>query len=153
MEGSKRRRRRSSRSWQEGREPEEAVEKEGRSSCSGDPWSAFGAKCIQNHCKNCGFCKSRPSRAGETTAKCIPTAFLRCSVNPSWRADADAGGGDDGELKTSGLRPSDRAYEDMAVLGLGSGPIGFIAPWRFETLDYQPVESNVGPAPFDSCFL
>ena len=53
-----------------------------------------------------GFGKSHPSRLHEMTPKCIPTPFLRYSVNPSWGADAD------GELKSSGLRPSDRAYED-----------------------------------------
>ena len=34
------------------------------------------------------------------------------------RVDADADGDDDdGELKASGLRPSDRAYEDMQSCG------------------------------------
>ena len=50
----------------------------------------LGTKCIQNHGKSCGFCKSRPSRAGETTAKCIPTAFLQYFVTPLWHANADA---------------------------------------------------------------
>ena len=63
---------RSSRRRQEGDEAEEAEEGGGWRSCSGGPGSPFGAKCIQNHCKNHAFCKSRPSRLHETTAKCIP---------------------------------------------------------------------------------
>ena len=45
----------------------------------------------------------------ETTPRCIPTAFLQYFVNPSWHVDADADDDDDdgGELKASGLRPSE----------------------------------------------
>ena len=34
---------------------------------------------------------------------------------------------------------------DMAVLGIGSGPNGFAAPWRFKILDSQPDSLNMGP--------
>ena len=37
----------------------------------------------------------------------------------------------------------------MAVLGVRSGPIGFIAPLRFKTLDSQPEKSNMGPVQND----
>ena len=37
----------------------------------------------------------------------------------------------------------------MAVLGVGSGPIGLVAPWRFKTLDSQPEKSNMGPVSTD----
>ena len=33
----------------------------------------------------------------------------------------------------------------MAVLGVGRGPIGLVAPSRFKTLDSQPEKSNMGP--------
>ena len=33
----------------------------------------------------------------------------------------------------------------MAVLGGGSGPIGFVAPLGFKMLDSQPDSSNMGP--------
>ena len=33
----------------------------------------------------------------------------------------------------------------MAVLGVGRGPTGLVAPWRFKTLDSQPEKSNMGP--------
>ena len=33
----------------------------------------------------------------------------------------------------------------MAVLGVGMGPIGLVAPLRFKTLDSQPEKSNMGP--------
>ena len=33
----------------------------------------------------------------------------------------------------------------MAVLGVGMGPNGLIASWRFKTLDSQPEKSNKGP--------
>ena len=36
-----------------------------------------------------------------------------------------------------------------AVLGVGMGPIGLVAPWRFKTLDSQPDSSNMGPVPID----
>ena len=35
----------------------------------------------------------------------------------------------------------------MSVLGVGSGPIGFVEPWRFKMLDSQPDSSNMGPVP------
>ena len=34
----------------------------------------------------------------------------------------------------------------MAVLGVGMGPIGLVAPLRFKTLDSQSEKSNIGPA-------
>ena len=37
----------------------------------------------------------------------------------------------------------------VAVLGVGSGPIGFAAPWRCKTLDSQSERSNMGPVPTD----
>ena len=37
----------------------------------------------------------------------------------------------------------------MAVLGVGMGPIGLVAPWRFKTLDSHPDSSNMGPVPID----
>ena len=37
----------------------------------------------------------------------------------------------------------------MAVLGLPSGPIGFVAPLGFKILDSQPDSSNMGPVPTD----
>ena len=37
----------------------------------------------------------------------------------------------------------------MAVGAGGSGPIGLVAPWRFKTLDSQPVKSNMGPVSND----
>ena len=37
----------------------------------------------------------------------------------------------------------------MAVLGVPSGPIGFVAPWRFKWLDSQPDSSNMGPVSTD----
>ena len=36
-----------------------------------------------------------------------------------------------------------------AVLGVGSDPIGLVAPWRFKRLDSQPDSSNMGPGPID----
>ena len=33
----------------------------------------------------------------------------------------------------------------ISVLGVRRGPIGFVAPWRFKTLDSQPEKSNMGP--------
>ena len=36
-----------------------------------------------------------------------------------------------------------------AVLGVGRGPIGFIAPLRFKTLDSLADSSNMGPVPTD----
>ena len=33
----------------------------------------------------------------------------------------------------------------MPVLGVRRGPIGLVAPWRFQTLDSQPDPSNMGP--------
>ena len=33
----------------------------------------------------------------------------------------------------------------MAVLGVPSGPIGFVAPLTFKILDSQPEKSNMGP--------
>ena len=36
-----------------------------------------------------------------------------------------------------------------AVLGVPSGPIGLVAPWRFKTLDSQPEKSNMGPCSID----
>ena len=35
----------------------------------------------------------------------------------------------------------------MVVLGLPSGPIGFVAPLGFKILDSQPEKSNMGPVP------
>ena len=35
----------------------------------------------------------------------------------------------------------------MAVLGIGSGPIGLVVPLRFKTPDSQAEKSNVGPVP------
>ena len=37
----------------------------------------------------------------------------------------------------------------MTVLGVHSGPIGFVAPLRFKILDSQPEKSNMGPVPTD----
>ena len=37
----------------------------------------------------------------------------------------------------------------MAFWGVGSGPIGFAAPWRFKTLDSQAEKSNMSPVPTD----
>ena len=37
----------------------------------------------------------------------------------------------------------------LAVLGLPSGPIGFVAPLGFKILDSQPEKSNMGPVPTD----
>ena len=37
----------------------------------------------------------------------------------------------------------------MAVWGVRSGPIGFIAPLSFKWLDSQPVKSDMGPVPID----
>ena len=37
----------------------------------------------------------------------------------------------------------------LAVLGVPSGPIGFVAPLRFKILDSQPDSSNMGPVPID----
>ena len=37
----------------------------------------------------------------------------------------------------------------MAVLGVGRGPIGLVAPLRFKTLDSQPEKSNMGPVSTD----
>ena len=37
----------------------------------------------------------------------------------------------------------------MAVLEVGSGPIGLVAPRRFKILDSQPGKSNMGPVPID----
>ena len=37
----------------------------------------------------------------------------------------------------------------MAVLRVGRGPIGFIAPLSFKWLDSQPEKSNMGPDPSD----
>ena len=33
----------------------------------------------------------------------------------------------------------------MAVLEVGMGPIGLLAPLRFKTLDSQPEKSSMGP--------
>ena len=38
---------------------------------------------------------------------------------------------------------------DMAVLGVGRDPIGFVAPWRFKMFDSQPVKSNMSPLSID----
>ena len=38
----------------------------------------------------------------------------------------------------------------MAVLGVGMGPIGLMAPLRFKTLDSQPEKSNMGPVSTDA---
>ena len=35
----------------------------------------------------------------------------------------------------------------MAVLGIGRGPIGLVAPLGFKTLDSQPEKSNMGSVP------
>ena len=35
------------------------------------------------------------------------------------------------------------------VWGVRSGPIGFVAPWRFKTLDSQPGKCNMGPVSTD----
>ena len=35
----------------------------------------------------------------------------------------------------------------MAVLGVGSGPIGLVAALRFKIIDSQPDSSNMGPVP------
>ena len=35
----------------------------------------------------------------------------------------------------------------MAVLGVGRGPIGLVAPLRFKWLNSQPEKSNRGPVP------
>ena len=37
----------------------------------------------------------------------------------------------------------------MAVLGVGRGPIGLVAPSRFKILDSQPDSSNMGPVQVD----
>ena len=37
----------------------------------------------------------------------------------------------------------------MAVLGVGRGPIGLVAPLRFKTLESQPDSSNMGPVSID----
>ena len=37
----------------------------------------------------------------------------------------------------------------MAVLGVGRGPIGLVAPRTFKFLDSQPVESNMSPVSID----
>ena len=37
----------------------------------------------------------------------------------------------------------------MAVLGVGRGPVEFIAPLSFKWLDSQPVKSNMSPDPID----
>ena len=37
----------------------------------------------------------------------------------------------------------------MAVLGVGRGPIGLVAPLRFQTIDSQPDSSNLGPVLMD----
>ena len=37
----------------------------------------------------------------------------------------------------------------IAVLGVGRGPIGFIAPLSFKWLDSQPEKWNMGPVPID----
>ena len=37
----------------------------------------------------------------------------------------------------------------MAVLGVGRGPIGLVAPLRFKTLDSQPDKSSMGPVYID----
>ena len=37
----------------------------------------------------------------------------------------------------------------MAVWGVGSGPIGFGAPWRSKMRGSKPVESNLGSVPID----
>ena len=37
----------------------------------------------------------------------------------------------------------------MAVLGVGSGPSGLVAPLRFKWLCSQPERSNMGPVPID----
>ena len=37
----------------------------------------------------------------------------------------------------------------MAVLGVGRGPIGLVAPLRFNLLDSQPEKSNMGPVSID----
>ena len=37
----------------------------------------------------------------------------------------------------------------MAVLGVGRGPIGFIAPLSFKWLDSQPDSSIMGPVQTD----
>ena len=40
-------------------------------------------------------------------------------------------------------------FKFYVVVWVGSGPIGFVAPWRFKTLDSQPERSNMGPVPID----
>ena len=37
----------------------------------------------------------------------------------------------------------------MRVLGVERDPIGFVAPWRFKTLDSQPEKSNMDPVLID----
>ena len=39
----------------------------------------------------------------------------------------------------------------MTVLGVHSGPIGFVAPLRFKILDSQPEQSNMGLIWIDFC--
>ena len=38
---------------------------------------------------------------------------------------------------------------DMAVWGVGRGPIGLVAPFKLRTLDSQPEKSNMGPVWID----
>ena len=38
---------------------------------------------------------------------------------------------------------------DVAVLRVGRGPMGLVAPLRFKWLDSQPEKSNMGPVPID----
>ena len=37
----------------------------------------------------------------------------------------------------------------MVVLGVRRGPIGFVSPWRFKSLDSQPEKSNMGAVSID----
>ena len=38
---------------------------------------------------------------------------------------------------------------DVVILGIVSGPIGFVVPFRFRMLDSQSVKSKMGPVPKD----
>ena len=37
----------------------------------------------------------------------------------------------------------------IIVLGIVSGPIGFVVSFRFRMLDSRPIKSNMGPVPND----
>ena len=37
----------------------------------------------------------------------------------------------------------------MGVLGVRRGPIGFVSPWRFKSLDSHPEKLNMGPVSID----